>query len=276
MLAGNGALIAGAVAGGLFIAANTASYLYSLAKVADAAAPLVELPGTLSINIPAYNETPEVVTRALASILNQNILKANRGKFEIVFLASAGDRLLDQVLPAVKRFTDKVVVAPHRGKLLARDLGLRASTGEYIVSVDSDSEYPPNWLNMMLEPYSQERPVIGTTGSSGSFYLEPFTNLVQHHILSQAITARCSTFPRQAYFEAGPFDLSVEENYTPLKFAQVWEEEEFLFKQRLEALGRGPVVFVDAPVNHEYEYGLMPGRGLHSWPEMGWSVFGLS
>jgi glycosyltransferase involved in cell wall biosynthesis len=220
--------------------------------------------------MPAYNETPEVVSSALRSIVDQNILRENPKKYEIVFLASAGDRLLEQVLPVVKEFTNKIIVAPRRGKLLARDMGLRASSGEYIVSVDSDSEYPPNWLNMMLEPYSKMR-AVGTTGSSGTVYLEPLTNIVQHYgFLANAITARCSTFPRQAYFDAGPFDLSVEKDYSPMKFAKVWEEEEFLFKERLEALGRGPVVFVDAPVEHAYEYGLMPGRGLHSWAEWNW------
>ena len=274
MLAADDMVLAGAVAGGAYLMANTANYLYGLARVWDTGAALTKLPGTLSVNIPAYNETPEVVTKALRSILNQNILKAHPDKFEIVFLMSAGDRMLDQVKKAVEPLVDKLIVAPQRGKLLARDLGLRASTGQYVVSVDSDSEYPPNWLNMMLEPYSQGR-AVGTTGSSGAFYLEPFINLVTHYgFLAKVMTARCSTFPTRAYFDVGGFDLSVEEDYSPTKFAQLWEEEEFRFRTKLEGLGRGPVVFVDAPVEHAYEYGLMPGRGLHVFPDYLSILFG--
>ena len=266
-------LVAGAIAGGLYIAANITNYLYGLSQVMDAKAPLVRIPGSLSINIPAFNEAPEVIRQSLESIVNQNVLVANPRMYEIVFLASEGDRMLEQVLPVVREYTDKIIIAPRRGKLLARDLGLRASQGKYIVSVDSDSFYPVNWLNMMLAPYSWER-CIGTTGSSGTFYLEPFTNLIQHYgALSHAITARCSTFLRQAYFDVGGFDLSVEKDYSPIKFKEVWEEEEFKFKERLEGLGKGPVVFVDAPVEHLFEYGLMPGRGLHSWPALEWPGF---
>src|SRR5271170_7173585 len=104
MLGVDDILLAGGIVGATYVAMNAANYLYAQARVMDARAPLNALPGTLSINLPAFQETPEVVGAALESLVNQNILKENPSKYEILFLASAGDRLLDEVLPVVRQY----------------------------------------------------------------------------------------------------------------------------------------------------------------------------
>jgi hypothetical protein len=132
-----------------------------------------------------------------------------------------------------------------------------------IVSVDSDSWYPTNWLNMMLKPYAQKG-VVATTGSTDTGWLMEFlTNMYRNFIYdANTITARTSTFWKAAYFDTGGFDLSVEQNYTPDKLDALWQEEELFFKQRMDKLGK--VVFVNAPAQHVYEYNKPKDRGLHS------------
>ena len=222
-------------------------------RVFDENAPVVRPPAKVTIIIPAWKEPKEFVMTTIASLKNQNVVKAYPEMFEFIFVD--GVPYVDEIRPLV----DKVLHAP-RGKLKARDLATREASGDIIVSVDADTYYPPNWLNLVLQEFHKPGVVAVTTSKYfGEF--EPVLNLAKPLYFGSLMLGRGSAYWKWAYYAVGGFDTS-KDNGT---IEEIWLEEEAGFYQRLKHLGE--VVYVDAPVIHlgeEAPWQMMAGRGLRS------------
>jgi glycosyltransferase involved in cell wall biosynthesis len=198
--------------------------------------------GSVSIIIPTYNEEA-YIERCLKSILAQNIVVEYPDYFEIIVVDSYSS---DKTIEIAKRYANRIIYAP-RGKLTARDLAIKNSNGEIIVSVDADVFAPVNWLNLLLRHFRCPRdgcrwsnvvavsgPTIGEYAALDSISLWRFLLYGNGAFQLKRLYGRNSAFRREAYFLAGGFDLDVDQ----FDLNSIINEEEFAFARRLSEFGR--------------------------------------
>lgn len=225
----------------------------SIRAVFDENYPVRKPPCYVSIIIPAWREPKEFLLTATMSLRNQNIVKAFPDMFE--FILVDGIDYLDEV----RHLYDKVLHAPP-GKLNARNVATKEAKGCIIVSVDADTYYPPNWLNLMLEPYHHDPNVVATTSTKYFEFIDYATALLKPFFHGNRVSGRASTFKKWAFKALGGFRIA---GIDQRNAEQMVLEEEIMFKRRLEQLGK--VVFVNAPVIHlgeEAPWKMMAGRGI--------------
>lgn len=117
----------------------------------------------VSVMIPAWNEQDNIF-RAL-SCLSSNI---TRYKVEIVVINNNSTDKMQQLLDSlgVRNY-----LQPEQGTPHARQLGLEMAKGKYHLCADSDSFYPPHWIDLMVEPMEKDRGIVGVYGRYS--YLPP-------------------------------------------------------------------------------------------------------
>lgn len=118
----------------------------------------------VSVMIPAWNEQDNIF-RALSSLASNQ----TRYKVEIVVInnnsTDATQELLDK-LGVVSYFQ------PEQGITHARQMGLNKAKGKYHLCADSDTLYPPHWIDAMVKPLERNNGVLGVYGRY-SFIPEP-------------------------------------------------------------------------------------------------------
>ena len=98
----------------------------------------------ISVVIPAWNEENNIF-RTLSS-LSANITKY---KVEIVVINNNSKDRTQEVLDTlgVRNYLQSVQGTPH-----ARQMGLEKARGKYHLCADSDTFYPPQWIDLMVKP----------------------------------------------------------------------------------------------------------------------------
>ena len=92
-----------------------------------------------SVVVPAYNESASLPA-ALDSLRRQDV---GDDHFEVIVV----DNGSDDDTPAIARsYGARVVVEPRRGVCDARQAGVVAARGEFVVSTDADTTHPRDWL----------------------------------------------------------------------------------------------------------------------------------
>ena len=92
-----------------------------------------------SVVVPAYNESVSLPA-ALDSLRRQDVGDAH---FEIIVVDNGSD---DDTPVIARSYGARVVVEPRRGVCDARQAGVDASRGEFVVSTDADTTHPRDWL----------------------------------------------------------------------------------------------------------------------------------
>jgi len=191
----------------------------------------VEAPQSkVSIIMPAYNEE-KYIKSALDSLLDQNIIKSNPSKFEIIVIDNAST---DNTVNIVKQYPDIVgiVEEPRKGVLYAKDTGIKVATGNIIVATNADVYYPCNWLNILLKSFKDS----GTVAVAGIVFYNGLGNLIPPMALLRRMPymmGNNSAFLKTAY-EQAPFDLSVDQTSS----RETAAEEEKNFAVRLSGIGK--------------------------------------
>ena len=234
-----------------YISANSISAYSSFTHVFRYEEP-VKPPCVVSVVAPGWFEPDRFLQTSLGSLRRQTVVQRYPEVFDFIFVGCEGVNLQ---IPAKLGY--RILCAPQ-GKLTARHLGNLAAEGDIIVAVDTDAVYPPNWLNLMLKPYVEEKGVVATTSTKWNGALEPLIALPKKLYYASRMTGRGSTFLKEAYFKVGGFNLNINQRSLEAMMA----EEEVGFKKKLEQLGK--VVLVDAPVIHLGEG--VEKRGLHTYP----------
>ena len=109
---------------------------------------------SISIIIPSLNEE-EFIGGCLNSLKNQTV----QADEIIVIDAHSIDKTVDVAL----QYTDKVYPSEYKNIGMQRQQGLEISTGDIIISCDADSLYPSNFIEKMVEPFSDPE-VVGVYG----------------------------------------------------------------------------------------------------------------
>jgi glycosyltransferase involved in cell wall biosynthesis/organic radical activating enzyme len=106
----------------------------------------------VSICVPIYN-TEKYLTRCVNSLLNQTyrnleIVLVNDGSTDSCCLICEGYAKLDSRVVVVHK--------ENGGEASARNAGLRAAKGDYVMFIDSDDEYLPNAVELMIAAKSDD------------------------------------------------------------------------------------------------------------------------
>lgn len=199
---------------------------------------------SVSIIIPSLNEEQFIET-CVKSLRNQSVVKAFPQYFEFILVDSGST---DKTVELGKQYVDKVINVSVRGKLTAKNRAIVESKGNIIVSVDSDSFYPQNWLNTLMSPLSNPE-YNNVTGIVGSTYdptipgiPTPIRNIAEvfdrYLIHPNQMVGRNSLFLKHDYYLTGRFDESVNQ----LDVSTMVKAEEQDFGNRLSKLGN--IVFL--------------------------------
>jgi glycosyltransferase involved in cell wall biosynthesis len=110
----------------------------------------------ISIVIPAWNEENNIY-RTLSS------LSANKtnAKVEIIVINNNSTDRTQQILDliGVKSYFES-----EQGISFARSLGLKMAKGKYHLAADSDTFYPPSWIDAMVQPMINNSEIVGVYG----------------------------------------------------------------------------------------------------------------
>jgi glycosyltransferase involved in cell wall biosynthesis len=111
----------------------------------------------VSIVIPAWNEENNIY-RTLSSISASN----TRYKVELIVINNNSTDGTQKVLDALGVVN---YMQPEQGTPFARQMGLELAKGKYHLCADSDTFYPPDWIDCMVEPMVKDQEVTGVYGN---------------------------------------------------------------------------------------------------------------
>jgi glycosyltransferase involved in cell wall biosynthesis len=183
------------------------------------------------------------IERTLQSLEDQNVLIENPADFEFILIDSNSE---DGTVGIAENYGWKVYQAP-RGKLTARHIGMEKAEGDIIVSVDADTLYPPNWLNLVLRWFRQPNVVgvvtprlVDPTENLAISYVSTWMTLIDVGPLlvgGMRAPGQSMALYKQAYFDVGGFNLNINQQ----NVHEMVREEEIVFAMKLRRLGRLPV-----------------------------------
>lgn len=220
--------------GGTLVALSTANAIESKQLNGDNN---IEPPiDTVSIIIPSYNEE-KYIKDNLLSLRNQSIVHKYPNLFEYILIDSNST---DKTVELAKPYVDTIIHAP-KGKLTARNLATLYSKGNIIVSVDSDTIYPYDWLNTLLKPFIKipdTVAVVGSTTDTIPYIPKPLyilaSALDRYIIHPTQMVGRNSAYYKHLFYLTNQFNVNINQ----LDINQVLNEEEIKFGQRLSKYGK--------------------------------------
>jgi glycosyltransferase involved in cell wall biosynthesis len=110
----------------------------------------------ISVVIPAWNEANNIFRTLSALSANQTDFKV-----EIVVINNNStdntQAVLDEI--GVRSYLESTQGTPH-----ARQLGLEKARGKYHLCADSDTFYPPKWIDTMVAPMIKDSGITGVYG----------------------------------------------------------------------------------------------------------------
>jgi Glycosyl transferase family 2 len=169
-------------------------------------------PPTFSVVIPAY-QAAETIADTLASVLAQTV-----APHEVIV---SDDGSTDALAGAVAPFapTARLIGNPHRGVAAARNAGLRAASGEFVLVLDADDALLPRKLEALGE-LAMARPDLDLLSTDVYFEVEgrragrfneanPFATRDQRVAILERCFVGWPAARRDALLAAGGFDESL-------------------------------------------------------------------
>lgn len=110
----------------------------------------------VSVVIPAWNEENNIY-RSLSSLADSNTGLS----VEIVVI---NNNSTDRTQDVLETLGVRTYLQPTQGTPFARQLGLEMARGKYHLCADSDTLYPPDWIDLMVKPMKERKGVVGVYG----------------------------------------------------------------------------------------------------------------
>lgn len=103
----------------------------------------------VSIIIPTYNDGAylKACLQSIADTINHG-RNAGDERVEVIVVDDGSEEILSEELS--DRFSVRIIRQEHAGQSAARNRGLEAAQGGYIVFVDADDRLEPDWLELHL------------------------------------------------------------------------------------------------------------------------------
>ena len=182
----------------------------------------------ISIVMPAYNEADNIVPALTSLCFN----KTNK----LVEIIVVNNNSVDNTADLVEMCGVKCILETKQGIANARNAGMVAARGKYILNADADTIYPEDWINQIVEPLIKNEKIsmtygrfsfipVGATGRYTYFvyeYLADFTRWINKYVKDEAVNVYgfTSAIRREQGLSVGGFDHppgTVEDGYMALK-----------------------------------------------------------
>ena len=165
----------------------------------------------LSVIIPVYNGE-KYLSDAVSSLRSQNW----SGEMEIIIV---DDGSMDGSLLLAKAIGDIVLNQPRGGAAKARNAGLRASTGEWVMFLDADDVMRESALEQLYTPFTLKPELMAVFGRAEDFYSPELTDQQKTKIQIRkenygGYLSGCGLFRRQVFTKIGAFDESLRSGET--------------------------------------------------------------
>jgi glycosyltransferase involved in cell wall biosynthesis len=194
----------------------------------------------VSVIIPTYN-SDRYLTKCLESLKNQT--------WNNVEVIVADDGSTDMTLEVAQRYGCNTIRNPNKGRAEAKNEGMRISSGEYLLFIDSDMELTPNVVSECVELASNDARVGGI--------------VIPEHSLGDSFWVRARDFERSFYSGS----LVESARFFPAKLAKevggfegnlvFFEESTLPYKVQME--GYNVFARVTSPIfHHEEDFQLLP------------------
>lgn len=138
----------------------------------------------ISVIIPAYNEAGNI-GRCLESLSHQTI---PRSEYELI-VVDGGSK--DETIAEAEPFCDLVFVQTSRKVGGARNDGVMKAKSPLVATTDADCIIPRNWLEVILEDFSQNPGAVQIYGP-----VDPIERTFKNHVS----LALANTFARVGYY----------------------------------------------------------------------------
>ncbi|MGY4384233.1 glycosyltransferase involved in cell wall biosynthesis [Pedobacter sp. UYP24] len=182
----------------------------------------------ISVVMPAYNESENIVP-ALSSLCFN---KTNK-QVEIIVV---NNNSIDNTAELVEKCGVRCILETKQGIANARNAGMVAAKGKYILNADADTIYPEGWIDEIVQPLIDNENIsmsygrfsfipVGSTGRYTYFvyeYLADFTRWINKHVKDEAVNVYgfTSAIRKEQGLSVGGFDHppgTVEDGYMALK-----------------------------------------------------------
>jgi len=110
----------------------------------------------ISVVIPAWNEENNIF-RTLSS------LSANQTNYKVEIVV-INNNSKDNTQAVLDKIGVRSYLQPEQGTPHARQMGLEKARGKYHLCADSDTFYPPNWIDLMVKPMVNNTEIVGVYG----------------------------------------------------------------------------------------------------------------
>lgn len=106
--------------------------------------PILKNSPLISIIIPCYNDL-KFIEQSVQSALNQAYVN-----IEVILVDDGSDSATKAVLKRIEPTISKLITQDNQGQSTARNVGIRAAKGEYILVLDSDDFFEPTFCDKAL------------------------------------------------------------------------------------------------------------------------------
>jgi glycosyltransferase involved in cell wall biosynthesis len=159
----------------------------------------------VSIIIPAYNQA-HWLPESIQSALNQTV------KCEVIVV---NDGSPDNTSEVSKMFDVKLIEKENGGLSSARNVGIKESTGEWILTLDADDKIAPDFIEKCLF-YKDEYDIIGTGqqefGDSNEKHIFKTNPTFKDFVQNNQINC-CSLFRKEIWETIGGYDEEMKLGY---------------------------------------------------------------
>lgn len=211
----------------------------------------------VSVIIPCYNDY-KYINDAIKSINNQTYKNV-----EIIIIDDGSDLKTKEVLKSIIQENIIIIYQENAGPSAARNIGIKRSKGEFVLTLDADDYFEPTFIAKALD-LLQKNENVGLI----SCWIKVFTNerIVEmfkpqggsvKDFLLQNNASGNTLFRKKSWHDAGGYDEKMRKGYEDWEFnlsivKAGWEIiiiEEFLFNYRRKEVSRNS----QANKLHKYE-----------------------
>ncbi len=170
-------------------------------------------PGRVSVVIPCYNQA-EYLPDAIRSALAQT--------YPDVEVVVVNDGSPDDTSEVARRYPEVVLVEQeNKGLSAARNAGIAASTGQYILPLDADDMIHPTYLEKAVPLFTTGVGIVRAYqqnfGDDDTAYALPEVRTV-YDILPRNAICCASVFRRDLWEKVGGFDEAMKSGYEDWEF----------------------------------------------------------
>lgn len=165
----------------------------------------------VSVIIPCYKQE-EYLDEAIESALNQTVKPLE------VIVVFDGSPTIDTWINKYNPKDVKVIVTPNRGVSAARNTGITASKGKYVLTLDADDKIEPDFIKKTIGINDVVSTTLKTFGTEERTWDPEMDHPTYEDFKENNRINCCSLFTREAFDKVGGYDEEMRLGYEDWDF----------------------------------------------------------